>query len=99
MSLGDRFDFLKKIGQRFYVQEDPGDLSDEPTDEIYFDFSDLNMDEDSIKERMEDQAKGSKKAPANPYGPFNWLDPVCDCGGDKLKTTHYDWCSKPFWRR
>lgn len=24
---------------------------------------------------------------------FEWLKPACDCGGDKLKTTHYDWCS------
>lgn len=104
MSLKDRADDLRNIefvrenerkkrrGSFFYIQEDPGDLSDEPTKEIYFDFSDLNFDEDAIKERMENQPK--KKNTDNPYGPFHWLERVCDCGGDKLKTTHYNWCSK-----
>jgi hypothetical protein len=91
MSLKDRADNLDAISLLFSNQEDPGDLSDEPTKEIYFDFSTLNFDEDAIKENMEEQAGAKKK---NAYGPFTWLEPVCDCGGDKLKTTHYNWCSK-----
>lgn len=101
MSLKDRAYALREASKNFQVYRKqtatgalfmgPKDPWDEDTDvsgktPVYDHFAAL-FDEQvkAAKKKMEEQPN---------RGPFTWLEPVCDCGGDKLKTTHYEWCSK-----
>lgn len=47
-----------------------------------------------IGDELRDAIKDHNDRYRSKYDPMRWLDPVCECGGDKAKTTHTHYCPK-----